>query len=225
MAAIEDLTTEEIIFAVICMATGLLMCFFGYATFKIIIFLAGFYMGYWICYAIMESINVDYGPDEELIIFCSCLGAGLLVGLILLYLTTVGIVVLGALAGFFLACWILSFIDSSSPIHEELYTWIFICGAVRGTGDAGWATSTGDGQGDATRGTGDGQGDAGLGAVQKVARGWARTMGTDDGHGRRGAGLAHNTDACASSTTRTHSRAPFPRPRTPPCPSRPWCRA
>jgi hypothetical protein len=128
----ESLTPEDITFGVICIVTGLVLLFFGYALFKVAVFLAGFYMGYWVCFAIMESINVDYGDQETLIIFISCLVAGLLVGLLLLYLTTVGIFILGALTGFFLACWILSFVDPSAPVQEPLYRWLLIGGMVRG---------------------------------------------------------------------------------------------
>ena len=114
------------------MLTGLAMCFTGYRIFKVLIFLSGFYLGYWLCYSIMTGIDVDYGSSEDIIIFCSCIGAGILFGLALLYLVTVGIFVLGGLAGFFMAWWILSFIESSSPIHEPLYTWIFVVGLVTG---------------------------------------------------------------------------------------------
>jgi hypothetical protein len=125
---VDDLSPEEITFGVICMVTGLGMCFAGYFLFKPLIFCAGFYMGYWICYIIMENIDVDYGANEDLIIFFSSVGAGLLFGLLLIFVIHLGIFILGCLAGFFVAIWILSLVDPTAPIQEDLWRWLLIGG-------------------------------------------------------------------------------------------------
>ena len=130
-SSIEDLTTEDIVFGAICMATGLLMCVAGYMVFTVLTFLAGFFTGYWVCFAIMESIDVQYGEQEELIIFLSCLAAGVLIGLLVVYFSSVGVFFVGAEAGFVLACWILSFVDADAPIQQTTYRWILIAGIVR----------------------------------------------------------------------------------------------
>lgn len=128
-------TSDEIVLAVLCMITGLYLCFAGYRIVKVLLFLTGFYVGYWLCYSIMTGIDVDYGENEEWIIFGSSVGAGLLVGLVLLCLMQLGIFLLGCLWGFMLALWILSFVDPNSPlITEPAYKWLFIGGISLVTG-------------------------------------------------------------------------------------------
>jgi len=124
----SDLTPDEIILGIICIITGLVMCFAGYRFLKALIFLTGFYVGYWTCYAIMTNVNADYGEYENWILFGTSIGAGLIVGLILIFILPLGIFLLGALAGFFLAIWILSLVSSDATIQETTYRWIFIGG-------------------------------------------------------------------------------------------------
>ena len=70
-----DLETSDAIFGAVLIVAGLMFLFFGYRLFKAVVFLAGFFFGYWLCYTIMVAINVDYGENEEWIIFGSSMGA------------------------------------------------------------------------------------------------------------------------------------------------------
>ena len=124
----EGISPEDIVRGIVCMVTGLVLCFAGYRIFKVLMFFSGFFAGYWICYSIMTAVDVE----EEWIILVTGCAAGLIIGLFVLYLTQVGIFILGCMAGYFLALWALSFFDPASPVVvEELYMWLFICGMVR----------------------------------------------------------------------------------------------
>jgi len=120
----SDLTPEEIVLGIICILTGLVMCFAGYRFLKVLLFLTGFYVGYWLCYSIMTNV-ADY---ENWIYFVSSLAAGIILGCIMIFILPLGIFCIGALAGFFLSIWILSFVSADAAIQEDTYRWIFIVG-------------------------------------------------------------------------------------------------
>ncbi|KCV72554.1 hypothetical protein H696_00145 [Fonticula alba] len=133
-ASATSISAEAIILGIVCILIGLLMTFAGYRLYKIVLFVAAFLLGYWVCYTIMVNANNDYGDNEDWILFGSSVGAGLLTAIVVMLLVSclvpLGLFVLGALGGFFLAIWILSFIDPNSAIHEDEWRWLFICGMM-----------------------------------------------------------------------------------------------
>lgn len=70
----EALAAADIIFGIVCMLAGILMLCFGYRLFKIVMFLAGFFFGYWLCYTIMVAVGLGGVENEEWIIFGCSLG-------------------------------------------------------------------------------------------------------------------------------------------------------
>lgn len=102
---------------------------------KILVFITGMYIGYWLCYSIMYNIDVDYGANEEWIIFGVSLGVGLIFGVLLvciqICLFNLGIFFIGFLSGFMMSLWILSLMDPKSPlVSDDLSKWLFLIGVV-----------------------------------------------------------------------------------------------
>ena len=104
-----ELTASAIASGVICIVLGLLFLFFGYRLLKPILFLAGFYVFTILGFAILTRAQPAEGyPNADAVLFWGSLAIGVLGGILSLILFQFGLTMLGALAGFCLAVFILS---------------------------------------------------------------------------------------------------------------------
>ncbi|RKP03049.1 hypothetical protein CXG81DRAFT_24359 [Caulochytrium protostelioides] len=106
------------IFAIIIIIQGIYLTFVGHRLVRIMIFLAGFYAGALIAYAVLVNVERNRGvPIDAWIWFIAILLSGILFGAMLLCLYRVGLFILGALLGLVIAIAILS-LRSQGLIHS-----------------------------------------------------------------------------------------------------------
>jgi len=124
------LTAVRVIIGIILIAVGIFYCFFGRRFFRVTIFLLGFYVGAVIAWIILENAEPDggYAGSEgasDAIILVVSIVAGFLFGAIFLCFSTLVLWLLGGLAGYVLALFILSF-GSGGLIHSRAGRIVFI---------------------------------------------------------------------------------------------------
>jgi len=110
----SHITISSTITSIFAIVSGLIFCYFGHKFFKVTIFIAGFYifaLAGWLLLINVEP-QTGYGPSAEWIFLGVCLALGLIGGTLFVCLWTFGIACIGAIGGFFLALFILSFNDN-----------------------------------------------------------------------------------------------------------------
>jgi hypothetical protein len=104
-----ELTASAIASGVICLVFGLLLLFAGYRLLKPMLFLAGLYVFTILGFAILTKAEPAAGyPNSDAVLFWGSIAIGVLGGILSLVLLQFGLTMLGALAGFCLAVFILS---------------------------------------------------------------------------------------------------------------------
>ncbi|KAF8962042.1 hypothetical protein BGZ46_001247 [Entomortierella lignicola] len=110
MASGYHITVSSTVVGIVLMVAGFLFAFFGHKSFKITLFLAGFYVFAtlaWITLLNLEPSN-GYGPNAEWVYTGVSGGVGLLGGLLFVFMWRIGLAAIGGVAGFYLAIFILS---------------------------------------------------------------------------------------------------------------------
>lgn len=101
----SPLTWQPIILGIVAILTGIYFCFFGYRFFRLTMFVVGFWFFGNIAYIILSQAGVA----NSTVLLIVSIAIGIVLGLLLALCYQVGIYLLGALAGYTLALWILSF--------------------------------------------------------------------------------------------------------------------
>jgi hypothetical protein len=108
-------SAATIIVGLLVLILGLSFMTMGYRLFKPVCFLAGFYVGVILGYVILANVEPDTGfNNREAILLGVCIVLGLLVGGLAMCLSSVGIWLIGGVAGFFFAMFILSWKDNGA---------------------------------------------------------------------------------------------------------------
>ncbi|CAI2166206.1 4496_t:CDS:2 [Funneliformis geosporum] len=124
------LTPHLIITGILLIITGIIFCFFGRRIYRLTLFMIGFYIGTiitWVGLTNGEPVG-GYAGAETLsatIILIVSLAVGFVVGLTFLCCSTLAIWLLGALAGYTFALFILAW-SSDGVIHQRVARIIFI---------------------------------------------------------------------------------------------------
>ncbi|KAJ3082810.1 hypothetical protein HK102_001450, partial [Quaeritorhiza haematococci] len=133
----KSINVGSVVVAVILIATGALLVFFGHKLFKPVLFIAGFYFFSLLAFVIlrgMQSNGVNFGERAGLIFLIVALVAGLLGGFLFMILWRLGLSAIGGLLGFTLAVFILSLINGgtiSSGVGRSIFIAVFvIIGAI-----------------------------------------------------------------------------------------------
>lgn len=125
------ITVSGTIVAIVLMVAGFLFAFFGHKFFKITLFLAGFYVFStlaWIALRNAEPAN-GYGTNAQWIYLGVAGAAGILGGGLFLCFWRLGFAAIGAIAGFYLAIFVLSW-SSNGVISNGTGRTIFIVACV-----------------------------------------------------------------------------------------------
>ncbi|KAF9925245.1 hypothetical protein FBU30_004963 [Linnemannia zychae] len=105
----QSLTWQRIVAGAVLILIGLLLTFRGYRHYRFTMFLAGFITGCVVVYSILVNVEPARGWDWRQVIYVfSCLGGGLLLGLICFALNRFTVWILGGLAGLATALYILA---------------------------------------------------------------------------------------------------------------------
>ncbi|CAG8481077.1 4761_t:CDS:2 [Acaulospora morrowiae] len=116
----QKLSSHAIIIGIILIITGIIYCFFGRRIYHLTLFLLGLYIGSilgWIILTNNEPASGYAGDNSDTVILIASLAIGFLVGLTFICLSTLAIHLLGALAGYSFAMFILSW--SSNGIIQS----------------------------------------------------------------------------------------------------------
>ncbi|KAI7890419.1 uncharacterized protein EV154DRAFT_603269 [Mucor mucedo] len=108
----HTVTAQGIAFSVLLIVSGAYLCFLGgvYQTFTV--FIVGFYVGSNIAYIIMTNAKSDFGTNSQTILLCVSIGVGLIVGGLLSCCLSLAVYLVGALLGYALALWLLSWVSN-----------------------------------------------------------------------------------------------------------------
>ncbi|KAI8851170.1 hypothetical protein BC829DRAFT_128029 [Chytridium lagenaria] len=111
---IGKLTAYSGIAAVIFIITGFVLVFWGHHVFKPVLFISGFYLMGILAFIAMQGIEYKTqkligGESRDLVYFIVCIAAGLVGGLMFMCFWKLGMFAVGAVLGFVLATFILSF--------------------------------------------------------------------------------------------------------------------
>ncbi|KAI8593386.1 hypothetical protein BDZ88DRAFT_404502 [Geranomyces variabilis] len=97
--------------AAILIATGLIFVFSGHQTFKLILWIAGFYLGAVFSYVLLtaiESRGHDFGGSRNLYFFIITLIVGVAIGTLFVCIWKLGLIAVGAALGFTISMLVLS---------------------------------------------------------------------------------------------------------------------
>ncbi|KAF9184984.1 hypothetical protein BGZ50_003355 [Haplosporangium sp. Z 11] len=111
--SVHRITISGTIVAIVLMVAGFMFAFFGHKFFKITLFITGFYVLStlaWIALSNAEPEN-GYGSNAQWIYLGVAGAAGILGGALFLCFWRLGFAAIGAIAGFYLAIFILSWAD------------------------------------------------------------------------------------------------------------------
>ncbi|CAG8448586.1 2098_t:CDS:2 [Ambispora leptoticha] len=110
----ESITVQTSIFGIILISIGLLYTFFGIRFFKITVFLVGFYIGAILAWIVLTNVEPSdgYGNSSGIIYLAVTLVTGLILGSIAVCCSDIAIYLLGALGGYSLALFVLSWSDN-----------------------------------------------------------------------------------------------------------------
>ncbi|KAI9207623.1 uncharacterized protein BJ171DRAFT_493256 [Polychytrium aggregatum] len=110
--SVYSLTVQAGILGGICIIAGLLFVFFGYRLFRIILFVAGFYVLATIGFIILSYVEPAQGwQNHDTIYLVACIAFGIVGGLLAGFLVKLGLACIGAMGGFLLANFILAWKD------------------------------------------------------------------------------------------------------------------
>ncbi|KAF8980627.1 hypothetical protein BGZ46_003940 [Entomortierella lignicola] len=128
--SVIHITVSGTIVAIVLMVAGFLFAFFGHKFFKITLFLAGFYVLSTLAWIALKNAEPTTGyPHAEWVYLGVAGAAGILGGALFLCFWRLGFAALGAIAGFYLAIFILSW-SSSGVISNGTGRTIFIIACV-----------------------------------------------------------------------------------------------
>ncbi|GES78936.1 hypothetical protein GLOIN_2v1616024 [Rhizophagus clarus] len=116
-----SLTPHQIVTGVILIVTGIIFCFFGRRVYKLTLFLIGFYIGTIIAWIVISNAGGFKSAAGETILLIVSLAIGFVVGSIFMCCSSVAIWLLGALAGYAFALFILAW-RSDGLIHSNAGT-------------------------------------------------------------------------------------------------------
>ncbi|KAJ3179788.1 hypothetical protein HDU87_002356 [Geranomyces variabilis] len=97
--------------AAILIATGLIFVFSGHQTFKLILWIAGFYLGAVFSYVVLtaiESRGHSFGSSRDLLFFIITLVIGIAIGTLFVCIWKLGLIAVGAALGFTISMLVLS---------------------------------------------------------------------------------------------------------------------
>ncbi|RGB34670.1 hypothetical protein C1646_624269 [Rhizophagus diaphanus] len=120
-----SLTPHAIVTGVILIVTGIIFCFFGRKVYRLTLFLIGFYVGTIIAWVTISNAGGFNGTASQTILLVVSLAIGFVVGLIFMCCATLAVWLLGALAGYTFALFILSW-RSDGLIHNNAGRIVFI---------------------------------------------------------------------------------------------------
>ncbi|KAG0366101.1 hypothetical protein BC939DRAFT_440297 [Gamsiella multidivaricata] len=128
---VTRITISGTIVAIVLMVAGFLFAFFGHKFFKITLFLSGFYVCSTLAWIALKNFEPSsgYGTNSQWIYLGVSAAAGLLGGGLFLCFWRLGFAALGAIAGFYLAIFILSW-ASNGVISSGVGRTIFIIAFV-----------------------------------------------------------------------------------------------
>jgi len=117
LAAGANVTSD--ILGVICLVIGFLFCFFGTSLWRFTLFAAGFLFSFFFSYGLLLNLEGplaegSFGPNRDWILLGVSFAIGLLGGCIATCIYKIGVFLIGAVGGFFLATLILSFFAQSA---------------------------------------------------------------------------------------------------------------
>ncbi|KAF0528300.1 hypothetical protein F8M41_013203 [Gigaspora margarita] len=128
------LTPHAIVVGIILICTGVIYCFFGKRVYRLTLFLIGFYIGAaatWMAFTNTQPSQGISGTSNPTIILLVSLAAGLILGLLFICIAEVAIWLLGALAGYLFALYILSFASNGLiQTHDGRIIFIIVCTIV-----------------------------------------------------------------------------------------------
>ncbi|KAF9935980.1 hypothetical protein BGZ67_002841 [Mortierella alpina] len=129
--ALFKITVSGTIVAIVLMVAGFLFAFFGHKFFKITLFLAGFYVFSTLAWIALRNAEpaAGYGTNAQWIYLGVAGAAGILGGGLFLCFWRLGFAAIGAIAGFYLAIFILSW-ASQGVISNGTGRTIFIVACV-----------------------------------------------------------------------------------------------
>ncbi|KAF8945524.1 hypothetical protein BGZ47_002469 [Haplosporangium gracile] len=130
--SITKITVSGTVVAIVLIAAGFIFAFFGHRFFKITLFLAGFYVFStlaWIALSNARPGADGYGANTQWVYLGVTAVAGLLGGGLFLCFWRLGFAAIGAIAGFYLAMFILSW-SSNGVISNGTGRTIFIIAFV-----------------------------------------------------------------------------------------------
>ena len=133
-----NLRPEIIVPALIYMAIGLVLCFFGRRFFRGVLVVVGFYLGALLAFVALTKLEPQdgsWGDKRDNIYLGTCIGAGVLLGILSGLLWKLGLFGVGALGGFFASAYLMAFANQLL-IPDQLGRDIFIacvcvvCGVI-----------------------------------------------------------------------------------------------
>ncbi|KAF9421214.1 hypothetical protein BGZ94_008886, partial [Podila epigama] len=125
------ITVSGTIVAIVLMAAGFMFAFFGHKFFRITLFLAGFYVFSTLAWIALINAQPEtgYGSNSQWVYLGVSGAAGILGGALFICFWKLGFAAIGAIAGFYLAIFILSWSDAG-VISSGVGRTIFIVACV-----------------------------------------------------------------------------------------------
>lgn len=128
---LANLNVSPVIVGCVSIGIGIIFLIFGSRLVKPIAFLAGFSLASMATHVLLlnliENNTINLGDNKDLILLLVPIGVGICVGFLFLFVLKLGLMAIGALAGFALAGFILSW-KSASVIDSDVYRPVFIAG-------------------------------------------------------------------------------------------------
>ncbi|KAF9431635.1 hypothetical protein BGZ76_011905 [Entomortierella beljakovae] len=125
-----SITASGTIVAIVLMAAGFVFAFFGHKFFKITLFIAGFYVMSTLAWIALKNAEPASGFENSQWVYLGVTGAaGILGGALFLCFWRLGFAAIGAIAGFYLAIFILSW-QTNGVISNGTGRTIFIIACV-----------------------------------------------------------------------------------------------
>jgi len=119
-----EVTWEDGVFGGLAILGGLFLCFAGFRLFKPAVFASGTFLGYILMYSIL--LNTD-AKDDQVAVVMGSLGFGIVCGLLLVWMVVcvakIVLFLLGFLAGFTLAIYIMSWSGETILIESTGWRW------------------------------------------------------------------------------------------------------
>lgn len=127
--AFRQVTTQSAIFGVLLILCGMILCLFGRRLVRPVLFIAGFWMGAVIGWAICAAVEP---PPSRWVFFAVCIAVGVVIGVVAIFVYKVGLALLGALSGLQIALFILHFRDDGLINSDGGRIAFLVCMAVLG---------------------------------------------------------------------------------------------